>query len=83
MLPNLGWNNKIVWFLIAKWLLAFIIVIPYEAHDQDGGSMIKYMWKGKQDRKRHLKYLKQESDKKAKLTGQKQSKPCETKKQLG
>ena len=39
MLPNLGWKNKIVWFLFAKRLLAFII--QYEEHDQDGGSTIK------------------------------------------
>ena len=44
MLPNRGWKNKIVWFLFAKWLLAFIIVIRYEEHDQDGGSMIKVYW---------------------------------------
>ena len=40
MIPNWGWTNKIVWFLFSKWLLAFIIVIRYEEHDQDGGSML-------------------------------------------
>ena len=40
MIPNRGWKNKIVWFLIARWLLACIIVFQYEEHDQDGGSMI-------------------------------------------
>ena len=43
MLPNRGWKNKIVWFPIAKLLLAFIIVDRYEEHDQDGGSMITGM----------------------------------------
>ena len=41
MLPNRGWMNKIVGFLIAKCLSAFIIVIRYKEHDQDGGSTIK------------------------------------------
>ena len=40
MLPNRGWKNKIVWFLVARRLLAFIIAILFRAHDQDGGSMI-------------------------------------------
>ena len=35
-------KNKIVWFLFAKWLLAFIIVIRYEVHDQYRDSMIKF-----------------------------------------
>ena len=41
MLPNLGWKNNIVWFLFAKQLLSLMIVIRYEEHDKDGGSMIK------------------------------------------
>ena len=41
MLPNRGWKNEIGWFLFAKWLVAFIIVIQYEEHNQDGGSMLK------------------------------------------
>ena len=41
MLPNRGWKNNIVWFLFAKWLLAFIIAIRYKVHDQDGCSMMK------------------------------------------
>ena len=36
-----GWKNKIVWFLIARWLWACIVVIRYEEHDQDGDSIIK------------------------------------------
>ena len=44
VLPNQGWMNKIVWFLIAKYLLAFIIVIRYKEHDKDGGSMSKFYY---------------------------------------
>ena len=40
MLPNLE-QHTIVWFLIAEWLLAFIIVNRYDEHDQDGCGMIK------------------------------------------
>ena len=39
--PRLQKKNRIVWILFAKWLLAFIIVIRYEEHDQDGDSMIR------------------------------------------
>ena len=41
MLPNRGWKIKIVWFLFAKCLVAFIVVIRSKEHDQDGGNMIK------------------------------------------
>ena len=38
-------EDKIVRFLLAKWLLAFLIVIQYnKEHDQDGVSMIKVYW---------------------------------------
>ena len=39
--PRLAGRTKIVWFLFAKLLLAFIVVIRYEEHDKDGGSTIK------------------------------------------
>ena len=41
--PSLEEQNSLVpiWFQIAKWLLAFIIVIRYEEVDQDVGIMMK------------------------------------------
>ncbi len=33
-------EGEIVWILFVQWTLAFIIVIGYREHDQDGGNMV-------------------------------------------